>query len=221
MSLRSDVKKEVFSLYKDASLWVKFHNFVRWKSYPFKRIAEYVPEKGRILELGCGYGLMSNLLAIESPHRNVLGIDISLKKIDIAEKTMDARKNIQFKVSDVFNPAIFEVARYNCIVILDVLYLVPLEKWEFIFENCYNALEKGGVLLVKEQDTKPKWKYYWNLLQEFFAVKVLRITAGKAFTFPGDKIIKELLVNAGFFVESFKMGKGYLHPHILFVCRKA
>jgi len=210
----------ILKLYGNVSLWVKFHNLIRWKTCPFEKVSEFVPKNGRVLELGCGFGLMSNLLAFESHERDVLGIDVSPEKILVAKTTLNNRRNIRFEVSDIFNPALFKSARYNCIIIVDVLYLIPLEKWKIIFENCYHALMTGGILLVKEQGTKPGWKYLWNRAQEFLSVKVFKITHGETFTFPPEETVKEFLNNAGFSAELIKLDKGYLRPHILFVCRK-
>ncbi len=211
--------KNVFALYKEASLWVKFHNFVRWHTCPFQKISTFVPRKGKILELGCGYGLMSNLLSLESGEREVIGIDISEKKITVAKKTVGARENVRFEISEIHNSVFFN-QRYHCIIILDVLYLLPFADWEYIGSKCFQALERGGLLLIKEQGTYPRWKYYWNRVQEFLSVRIFKITEGRAFTFPNEETIKELLISVGFYVESFKMDKGYLHPHILFVCKK-
>lgn len=212
--------KQVAALYKNTSPWVRFHNYIRWNTCPFEKILEFVPEKGKILELGCGYGLMSNLLASDSEDREITGIDVSPEKLSVAEKTLNNRRNIRFKLSDIFNPALFETNKFGCIIIIDVLYLVPFEKWGIIFDNCYNALEDGGVLLLKEQDTKPLVKYCWTWLQEFLSVKIMKITQGETLFFPPQETTKELLKLRGFFVKSIYLHSGYLHPHILFVCRK-
>lgn len=211
---------EIFDLYKNASLWVRFHNFIRWHTCPFGKIAEHVPDKGEILEVGCGYGLMSNLLSLGSSGRKVCGIDISPEKISEARKTLNKRERIQFEISDIYNEAIFENEKYSCIIIIGVLYLVPLNMWRRVFEGCYRALENGGVLLVKEQAKKPAWKYYWNRFQEFFAVRVFKITTGETFTFPDESTVEKLLMDAGFEVKLIRLDKGYLHPHILYVCKK-
>lgn len=209
----------VFNLYEDNPLWVRFHNFIRFHTLPLEKIADFVPKRGKILELGCGYGVVSNYLSITSPDREIFGIDISPKKIREAQKTVKTKKNIKFGLSDISNPDIYKT-KYNCIIILDVLYLIAFEKWGTILKNCYNALEDGGVLILKEQGKEPMWKYYWNLFQEFLAVRVFKITEGSGFTFPDEDTIKDLIKNIGFSLDSLKLDKGYLHPHILFVCRK-
>src|SRR5437868_1335466 len=50
---------------------------LRLKICPFEEVARHVPARGRVLELGCGYGLLSNLLALEGPARQVEGFDIN------------------------------------------------------------------------------------------------------------------------------------------------
>ncbi|MGH9279418.1 MAG: class I SAM-dependent methyltransferase, partial [Acidimicrobiales bacterium] len=70
---------EVLSVYGGAPPAVRAHLAVRWASCPFRRVAARVPDRGRVLEVGCGYGLFSNHLALSSPDREVLGIDIDVR----------------------------------------------------------------------------------------------------------------------------------------------
>ena len=73
--------------------------------------------------------------------------------------------------------------------LIDVLYLIRPEKQEIILTKSYSALEKGGFLIIKEMDTKPSWKYLWNLIQETAAVKIIGLTLGLAYG--GGLIVKE------------------------------
>ena len=41
---------------------------------PFDIIEKHVPKKGTIVDLGCGFGIFANFLAIQSDDRKVIGI---------------------------------------------------------------------------------------------------------------------------------------------------
>ncbi len=210
---------DLYELYRRLPLWVRFHTWVRWRSSPFEEVAKLVPRGGRILDLGCGYGLMANLLSLRSSRRDVLGVDMSYEKIAAARETVGSRTNIRFEIQDIQNLSAHNQA-YTCILIQDVLYLLPFGQWKNVLTWCFHVLEPGGLLLLKEQDTRPRWKYVWNLCQEFLAVRVLHITEGAALTFPGREVIAEGLRTTGFSVEIVPLDKGCCHPHILFLCRK-
>ncbi|MDA2932757.1 hypothetical protein MYX82_00275 [Acidobacteria bacterium AH-259-D05] len=68
--------------------------------------------------------------------------------------------------------------QYDCITIIDVLYLLsPDEKLRMLTE-CSNALNRGGLLLLKETDDHPRWKFWLSMMQELLAVKVVDLTYG-------------------------------------------
>ena len=72
---------------------------------------------------------------------------------------------------------------FDTVAILDVLYLVPRAEWMNFSGECRERLRPGGRLLLKEIDTRPRWKFYRSVLQEFVSVKALGITMGNSFQF--------------------------------------
>ncbi|MGB3863897.1 MAG: hypothetical protein WA915_17620, partial [Candidatus Aminicenantaceae bacterium] len=100
------------------------------------------------------------------------------------------------------------------------LYLIPYDKQELILQKCYQSLQPGGILIIKEMDTAPRWKYAWNLFQETFAVKLIGFTLGERFYFQSQKDYKGILQRIGFSVKPVPLDKGYWYPHIVYVCTK-
>jgi len=48
-----------------------------------------VPKRGRILDMGCGFGLFSLFLAMRSPERSIHGVDLSAKRIAASRGIQD------------------------------------------------------------------------------------------------------------------------------------
>lgn len=72
------------------------------KNYaPFDRL---VPQKGRITDIGCGYGPLCYMLAMLSPERELLGIDYDEDKIDVAKQGW-LRKSLTQPVGNSAQPA--------------------------------------------------------------------------------------------------------------------
>ena len=51
------------------------------------------------------------------------------------------------------------VGGFDAIAILDVLYLLPPAQKREILARCRALLAPGGTLLLKTNDTSPRWKY--------------------------------------------------------------
>lgn len=184
---------------------------------PYLIVETLLPKECKIADLGCGIGLFSNILALTSEKRIVEGYDISETKIKTAKASICKRENISFTVQDIRD---FVRPNYDVIVISDTLYLIPFEEQINIIKNCFNSLNKNGILLLKEVDKKPYWKYCYNYFQETIAVKILGFTYGYSFYFHDSGQYIKLLENAGFFVTSYRFDKGYPYPHVVYKCVK-
>ncbi|HEX6596965.1 MAG TPA: class I SAM-dependent methyltransferase, partial [Acidimicrobiales bacterium] len=190
----------------------------RWASCPFRRVEAAVPTSGRILEVGCGYGVFSCHLALASHQRQVLGVDVDLRKVvhaQFAAKRAAARgATCEFHLAP---PGEVPDGPWDAIVVVDVLYLLDPDEQAGLLHTCAEQLSLGGVLIVKEMATSPSWKARWNQLQETMAVKVLNLTAGNELTFLEPSAIGAWMREDGLVVTHQPLDHGYPHPHHLVV----
>ena len=209
---------DVLSLYRAAPLAVRAHVWGRWATCPFERVAARVPTSGRVLEVGCGYGLFSCHLALTSPTRSVLGVDVDLRKIVhaqlAAQRARGRGARAEFHLSP---PGEVPDGPWDAIVIVDVLYLLDPDAQEGLLHTCAHQLALGGVLVVKEMARSPRWKATWNAAQETLAVRVLRITAGEGLTFLDPTVVAGWMDEDGLAVHHEPIDRGYPHPHHLVV----
>jgi 2-polyprenyl-3-methyl-5-hydroxy-6-metoxy-1,4-benzoquinol methylase len=208
----------VLSFYRRAPLAVRAHVRVRWATCPFQAVAAAVPREGRVLEVGCGHGLLANYLARESPEREVHGIDIDGPKIDAARAAAElAGVGTEFTAPP---PGRLPDGPWDAIVIVDVLYLLTDDQQRRLLRDCAAALGPGGVLVVKEMSPSPRWKSAWNRVQETLAVRLLHITEGEGgFTFLAPEELAARMTDDGLVVSHRPLHKGYPHPHHLLVGR--
>jgi len=120
-----------------------------------------VPERGTLLEVGCGTG--RNLLLAHSlyPAARLYGLDIS------AEMLVSARRNFRgkpiqpvFQVADAtrFTAAEFGVEGFDRILISYALSMIP--DWEQAIDASLAALSPGGSLHIVDfgqQENLPSW----------------------------------------------------------------
>jgi 2-polyprenyl-3-methyl-5-hydroxy-6-metoxy-1,4-benzoquinol methylase len=210
-------KKRLYPIFKGQGAWTAFYTRVKFKICPLLPIEPLLPPKGRVLDLGCGNGLFAAILKLGSPERTITGFDLDEKKIEVARATFKDWTGMDFSVGDLIKS---DYPSADIITIIDVLYLIPPEAKESILRKCHAALPPGGILAVKDMDTRPRWKMAFNKLEETLAVKIIGFTLGSRFHFQSREVFAALLEKTGFDVEVVPLHKGYWYPHILYLAKK-
>jgi 2-polyprenyl-3-methyl-5-hydroxy-6-metoxy-1,4-benzoquinol methylase len=208
----------VRAAYADAGRGDRLHVAVRLRSCPFPEVEAHVPRAGRVLGLGCGHGVFSLFLACCSPQRTTVGVDLDVHKLGVARAAADrAGLPVTFTAAaDGTLPA----GPWDAITVVDVLYLLGADAALDLVRRAAAALAPGGVLLVKEVDVRPRWKYRFTRGQEIVSTRVTRITQGDAVDFvPPDRLVAAMEA-AGLAVERHPLDRGRLHPHLLLVGRR-
>lgn len=222
---------QVLGCYGDAPRGDRFHVRFRWRSCPLPVVAREVPLRGRVLEIGCGHGLLSLYLAVQGRSREVLGVDIDPDKIALARHAAarlterDTLSPQQVQGHDVtvrfetVEPDRFAEGSFDSIVIADVLYLLRAQERSTLLDACVDHLAPEGVIVVKEADRVPRWKGAITVSQELLATKVLHITEGDEVEFAPPSKFVDQLCGRGLRVSSRRVDRGYLHPHVLMTAR--
>jgi len=184
---------------------------IRWRLCPFQKIESLLPEEGVIIDVGCGYGLLSNLVALKSDKRNVIGIDSAEKRILIAQKTVNGRKNIEFVRQDI---TAFGFPSCDAVVMSDVFHHLPPDIQDNLIKNIYENLKNNGILIIQDVDTTPYWKFCFTYMSDF-----LQHTKEKLF-YQSAKKVEEKIKTTGFNVDIIEAHKGYPVADVIFLCRK-
>jgi len=218
---RTPAARRALELFEDAPRGDRFHVRARWWTCPLPAVERQVPTSGRILEVGCGHGLLSFYLALTDARREVHGIDIDRHKIALAERAASRLAPGEASVAfTAVEPGEMPDGPFDGIVVNDVLYLMSAEQRRRVLDDCVERLAADGVLVVKELDVSPRWKYVIGHLQELVATKVLSYTQGDRVEIAPMREFAEQLDAAGLVTQSMRVDRGYLHPHHVIVARK-
>ncbi|MDI6786632.1 MAG: class I SAM-dependent methyltransferase [bacterium] len=210
------IVKDLFSLYSHLNFKVRLYLRIRWLLTPFETVEKYVPKQGLILDLGSGYGIFSNLLNILSDNRSVIGIDLSEQRTKIAQLTVGDRYNIRFLKGDLKT---VELSPCDVITLYAVLHHMNYKAQEDLLNQCAEKLKQKGILIIKDNDTRPYWKYLLNYVHEL-AVMYLLGVKGDRLSFRTPEDFKSLLIKIGFSIDTIRL-KTYLpYPFILYICKK-
>ncbi len=101
----------------------------------------------RILEVGCGIGTVSHLLATQVPQGKVLAVDISPESIEKAKVLWKDQKNLNFEVSDMSD---FDKKgeTFDFFVFPDVLEHIPVDQHFRLFQNIQKHSHADSVIFI-------------------------------------------------------------------------
>ena len=203
--------EEVRRLYAHLNVSVRLYAKLRWRLCPFEAIERYVPESGIILDVGCGYGILSNLIAVRGKKRYVTGVDLSPKRIRVAQSTVQGRKNIRFVEQDA-NDLVLEPC--DAVIMSDFLHHIPPDVAQRLLVKISERLVQGGLLIIQDVDSKPRWK-------SWVTVGIDRtMNIGKKLYHRPHAELHRVLEDIGFCVESYPVHKDLPLSDVLFLCRK-
>lgn len=160
-------------------------------------VEAFVPRRGFIVDLGCGHGLLANLLREASADRRVLGVDADQRKIAVAKLT--EREGLRFELGDI---TAGDPPPCDGITLVDVLYLLPLELQEQLIAGCARALAEGRSLLVHAQEARPDPRYIFGYAQELVTTTFGLTRGGRGtFYYRRRADMRDLLTRHGFVTD--------------------
>ena len=106
----------------------------------------------RILEIGCGVGAQTEIIALKNPKVQIVAIDISKKSIEIAKSkiTRLGIKNTEFKIQDIRELKKEEIGLYDHVFICFVLE--HMSNPDEILKLVKTMIKPGGTITVIEGD---------------------------------------------------------------------
>ena len=210
------IKIEIISAYDD--LLIRAYSYIRFLIMNMRILEEleqYLPQKGIVLDVGCGFGLFSFFFTQCAQERTMIGVDIDANRIAMAKKVSDKLSlshQIEFHVSDVAEYPFKDPV--NAIVVLDLLHHVPEETALRLLDTFHEILQDNGVLIIKDITAKPWWKMAFTWLLD----KLMDFRAPLRY-YTKDEMVARI-TERGFDVKVHRLIDILPYPHIMYICRK-
>jgi SAM-dependent methyltransferase len=111
--------------------------------------ARLIPENARLLDLGCGQGLLASLLAAAGAPRLAAYRGLELMARDVARAQRALGPECGVRLGDIRGA---EFGAADAVVILDVLHYLRPQDQDAVLRRVRAALAPGGVLLLRVGD---------------------------------------------------------------------
>lgn len=129
--------------------------YEEWGEYLHGLLLEYGVEDGLILDLGCGTGTMTEILA--SKGYDMTGVDFSEEMLDIAmQKRTKSGHDILYLMQDMREFELYGTVRAIVSVCDSMNYLTEDGDLEQVFRLANNYLDPGGLFIF---DMNTEYKY--------------------------------------------------------------
>jgi SAM-dependent methyltransferase len=150
-----------FDQYKDdysaqikraTSFFGKSHDyFIRAKADQLIKVLSGIEPSGiaiRLLDIGCGHGLMHSLLVTSGLPLDVTGIDVAPGVIDLARRANPA---IRYDVYEG-DRLPYESGSFDAAVAITVVHHVPPPQWPGFIAEMSRVVRPGGVVVIFEHN---------------------------------------------------------------------
>jgi 2-polyprenyl-3-methyl-5-hydroxy-6-metoxy-1,4-benzoquinol methylase len=204
-----------WSSYRGAGLRTRAFLAGRLAALPLRPLARELGElHGRVLSVGSGHGLNERWLAELNPAVTVDGSDVNAERVAMAALSEDRQPRVRLRLLDVRD--LDEREAFDAAVAIDVLHHVPSGDHELIARALAQALNPGGIVLVKDIAHTPRWQHAFNSLHD-------RLLSAEPETFSREpEQMAALFEGAGFRTERcYRVAPLSPYPHFILRLRRA
>lgn len=212
--MKRSVIASIVASYDDSI--IRLYSMIRFLilRQPFlEEIGQYLPREGRVLDLGCGFGLFSLYFAMKEPGRQMTGVELNSRRVDCARgsaRTLGLT-NARYEVNDVLDWK--GTGSFDAIYLLDLIHHLPQAEVKPFMAKVRALLRPGGTLLVKDVSDRPFYKRWFTLWLDR-----LMVGMNEPIRYWPPQELSELLNTLGFDVKRHAMKDFLPYPHVLYVC---
>jgi len=120
---------------------------IRKRICPFDIVLKNIPTQQKILDIGCGNGIIYKYYLKKLKYISYTGIDNNKKSI-IKLNNLKTKKAIFLNkdVKEITN----DIAKYDCILMIDIMHHLKINQQKKIIENILLKMKNGSTLIYKD-----------------------------------------------------------------------
>lgn len=157
----------------------------------YRLFESLMPKKGKIVDVGCGYGFLPYMLMYRSKRREILGLDYDAEKILVAANCVHKNDRLNFETADIIT---YEFPAADGFIISDVLHYLEPEQQISVLKRLADKINKKGVLVIRDADTDLAARQKGTWYTEFFSTNLgFNKTKTSGLHFVSGKLIKDTI----------------------------
>jgi ubiquinone/menaquinone biosynthesis C-methylase UbiE len=174
-----------------------------------------LPDEGRILDVGCGFGLFAAYFGQTHPRRSIVGVDPNARRIAMAKNVVKdlGPERFDFRVGDVRSTPLAEP--FAAAYILDVMHHIPEEDQRPVLARLRGVLAPGGVLVMKDITTEPRSGLLFTK-----ALDRLMVGMKEPLAYRHHRAWGQMLAELGFHVRMVRVPDVLPYPHVVIAATK-
>lgn len=174
-----------------------------------------LPSEGRILDVGCGFGLFAGYFGLTAPRRCITGVDPNARRIGIARHVATQLGLHQHDFIDGVAEDPRVVGPFQGIYVLDVMHHVAREAQRALITRLRDLLAPNGILIIKDVTTEP----YFGLK---FTEVLDRLVVGfkEPLAYRHHREWGQLLSELGFAGRVVRVPDILPYPHVVIIAHK-
>jgi len=174
-----------------------------------------LPDEGRILDIGCGFGLFAAYFGQTQTGRRIVGVDPNARRVEMARKVCShlGLDGHEFMAGDARDVPL--AGGFSGAYVLDVMHHIPAADQLPLLERLRDLLAPRGVLVVKDITTEPRFGLEFTRLLD-------RVMVGweEPLAYRHHREWGEMLTSLGFHVRMVRVPDVLPYPHVVIAATK-
>jgi len=175
-----------------------------------------LPDSGRILDIGCGFGLFAAYFGQTQPGRCITGIDPDARRIQMAKRVAGQLKldRHEFIAADARDARV--KGPFDAAYVLDVMHHIPEADQRALLVRLRDLLSPRGTLIIKDITTEPAFGLRFTELLD-------RVMVGwdEPLAYRHHREWGQMLTELGFRVRMVRVPDVLPYPHVVIAATKA
>lgn len=165
MSIDFGAARRAFQTYAGAPIGAQAFVLARYVVAPMGPLAgEFAGMEGSVVSLGSGLSMLERYLVELEPGLSFEGIDCDPVKVDTIERTRHRSPRVSLIEGDATAP--LKPESYDGALVCDAMHHFPATTHAEVLASVVGAVRRGGLIVIKDLDVAPRWKYHWNRVHD-------------------------------------------------------